>query len=64
VQARKGIEQHGLTFADHHGSRKPSPEIAIEEDSRVAFARLVREIGLDLASEPKSSPPALPANRR
>jgi P27 family predicted phage terminase small subunit len=64
TQARKGLEQHGLTFVDRHGSRKPAPEISIEKDSRTAFARLVREIGLDLASEPKSSPPALPANRR
>ena len=64
VQARKGIEKHGPTFVDRHGSRKPSPEIMIEKDSRTAFARLLREIGLDLASEPKSSPPALPANRR
>jgi P27 family predicted phage terminase small subunit len=64
VQARKGLEQHGLTFVDRYGSRKPSPEISIEKDSRTAFARLVREIGLDLASEPKSNPPVLPANRR
>jgi phage terminase small subunit len=39
VEARKGLEQHGLTFVDHHSSRKPSPEIAIEKDSRTAFAR-------------------------
>ena len=64
VQARKGLEEHGLTFVDRHGSRKPSPEIMIEKDSRTAFARLVREIGLDVASEAKSSPPVLPANRR
>jgi P27 family predicted phage terminase small subunit len=63
VQARKGPESHGITFVDRHGSRKPSPEIAIEKDSRIAFARLIREIGLDLA-EPGSRPPALPANRR
>jgi P27 family predicted phage terminase small subunit len=63
VQARKGLEQHGLTFVDRHGSRKPSPEIAIEKDSRTAFARMIREIGLDLA-EPESRPPSLPGNRR
>jgi phage terminase small subunit len=63
VQARKGLERHGLTFVDRHGSRKPSPEIAIEKDSRIAFARLIREIGLDVDS-PESRPPVLPANKR
>jgi phage terminase small subunit len=48
VQAREGLVQNGLTFVDRLGSRRPSPEVAIERDSRIAFARLVRELGLDL----------------
>jgi phage terminase small subunit len=64
VQARQGIEQRGLTFVDRHGSPKPIPEIAIEKDSRIAFARLVRELGLDMAPPVESRPPALRANQR
>jgi phage terminase small subunit len=63
VQARLGVEKHGLTFVDRHGARRPVPEIAIEKDSRVAFARLVRELGLDIAPPADSRPPALRANR-
>ena len=41
------------------------PEIAIERDSRVAFARLIRELDLDTNSPAESSrPPALRSNRR
>ena len=63
VQARLGIEKHGLTFVDRHGARRPIAEINIEKDSRVAFARLVRELGLDVAPPADSRPPALRANR-
>jgi P27 family predicted phage terminase small subunit len=62
VQARKLIEKDGLTFVDRHGSIKPHAAVAIEKDSRIAFARLVREIGMDVADS-ESRPPALPANR-
>ena len=63
MQVRKLIERDGLTFVDRHGSIKPHAAVSIEKDSRTAFARMIREIGLDLA-EPASRPPALPANRR
>jgi phage terminase small subunit len=62
VQARKLIEKDGLTFIDRHGSIKPHAAVAIEKDSRIAFARLVREIGMDVADS-ESRPPSLPANR-
>ena len=55
VEARNGIAEHGLTFTDRHGCRKPSPEVAIERDSRIAFARLVRELGIDVM-EPDDPP--------
>ncbi|MDA9406512.1 MULTISPECIES: P27 family phage terminase small subunit [unclassified Bradyrhizobium] len=53
VQAREIIEADGLTFIDRFGT-KPRPEVAIERDSRIGFARLVRELGLDGASAPEA----------
>ena len=47
-QAREAIAEHGLTFIDAHGSPKARPEVSIERDSRIAFARLLRELGLDV----------------
>lgn len=48
-QAREAIDKNGLTEVDRFGQSRARPEVAIERDSRVAFARLVREMGLDLA---------------
>lgn len=63
--ARAAIERDGMTFVDRFGSPRARPEVAIERDSRTAFARLVRELDLDCAP-PSSSPrpPALNSNRR
>jgi P27 family predicted phage terminase small subunit len=63
VQARKLIEKDGLTFVDRNGSIKPHAAVAIEKDSRTAFARMIREIGLDVAPPNDSRPPTLSANR-
>ncbi len=60
--ARKILDRDGLTFADRFGQPKPRPEVAIERDSRVAFARMLRELGLDVAQPGESRAPAAPAN--
>jgi hypothetical protein len=39
-QARKAILKFGLTYNDRYGAPKARPEVAIERDSRIAFARL------------------------
>jgi P27 family predicted phage terminase small subunit len=62
-QAREGLLRHGLTFDDRFGSHHARPEVAIERDSRLAFARLIREIGLDVSAPSDTRPNALPANR-
>jgi P27 family predicted phage terminase small subunit len=62
-QAREALAKHGLTFDDRFGSPHVRPECAIERDSRLAFARLVREIGLDVSPPSDSRPNSLPANR-
>lgn len=45
-QARRALVKHGTTYTDRFGQPRARPEIAIERDSCLAFARLVRELGL------------------
>lgn len=52
--ARDAIALHGLTFTDSRGNPRPRPEIAIERDSRISFARLLRELGLDNTATPET----------
>ena len=60
VQAREILNKRGLTFMDRFRQPKPRPELAVERDSRIAFARLLRELDLDV-SEPgdEQRPPLL-----
>jgi len=64
-QAREILAVKGLTFDDRFGCPRARPEVAVERDTRLAFARLIRELDLDTeqVSEP-SRPPALRSNRR
>lgn len=63
-QARRLIEADGLIVATTTGGTKTHPAVAVERDSRIAFARLVRELDLDAdAPEDRSRPPALRSNR-
>jgi len=63
--AREAISEHGIVFVDRFGAPRVRPEVGIERDARVAFARLVRELDLDVAppAEPRRTP-ALNSNRR
>lgn len=64
-QSREALAEHGLTYDDRYGCPHPRPEVAIERDSRTAFARLLRELDLDVdAPASGSRPPALRSNRR
>lgn len=62
AEAREILEAEGLTFTDRFGQPKARPEVAIERDSRIAFARLLRELGLDHAMPEDVRPPALHGN--
>lgn len=64
-QARRALKKHGLTYVDRLKNVRARPEVSIERDSRIAFARLLRELDLDVAPpvEPQR-PPALTSNRR
>lgn len=46
-QARKVLRRRGLTYRDRFDQPRARPEVAIERDSRMAFARLLRELDLD-----------------
>ena len=57
--AREAIEKNGMTFCDRFGTPRARPEVGIERDSRIAFARLVRELGLDIEGPNESRPPRI-----
>jgi P27 family predicted phage terminase small subunit len=65
-QARATIDREGPTFTDDRGNKRVHPAVAIERDSRIAFARLLRELDLDV--EPPANnrvgPVGLRSNRR
>lgn len=66
TQAREAIAKHGAVFTDRYGQPRARPEVQIERDSRTQFARLLRELGLDLAG-PESDvrpPRVVPGSHR
>jgi phage terminase small subunit len=60
-QARKLIAVEGLTVSTRDGGARAHPAIRIETDCRLAFARLIRELDLDVTppKETAARPPAL-----
>jgi phage terminase small subunit len=58
-QARQLLAEKGLTFDDRFEQPHARPEVAIERDSRIAFARLLRELCLDIDPPAERRPPAL-----
>lgn len=58
-QARIIIDKEGMTFVNRFDEVKARPEIAIERDSKILFARLIRELNLDTETPEESRPPAL-----
>jgi hypothetical protein len=53
-EARKILASEGIIALDRYGAPKAHPAVAIERDSRLAAARLWRE--LDLEGEPLPDP--------
>jgi hypothetical protein len=43
-RAREVIEKQGLIYLDRFGQPATRPEVAIERDSRLAFARVMRQL--------------------
>jgi phage terminase small subunit len=64
-QARIILKNSGLTTTDDQGRTRAHPCVAIERDCRIAYARLLREMDLDVSlSDARVAPPALRSNRR
>ena len=57
--AREAIEQHGQVFVDRYKQPRERPEVGIARQARVQFARLVRELGLDVEPPAESRPPRI-----
>lgn len=55
--AREIVDKDGLTYTDRFGQPKARPEVGIERDSRIGFARLLRELALDVEAPSESRPP-------
>ena len=63
AQARAALAEHGLTYIGRDGQPKARPEVNIERDARITFARYLRELDLD-EPPPQARPPGLHSNRR
>jgi hypothetical protein len=63
--ARQALAEHGSTYTDRYGAPRLRPEAALERDHRTAFARLIRELDLDVEppTSPRIGPPPLRSNR-
>jgi phage terminase small subunit len=57
--ARQALAEHGTTYVDRFGQPRARPEVAIERDARIAFARLVRELALDVEEPGDAKPPTI-----
>jgi len=67
VEARDTLREEGLTVPTAGGGKKKHPASDIERDSRLSFARLVRELDLDCDPPQEQRgwrPPAIRSNRR
>lgn len=65
TEAREELAETGLTYLGRDGCPRAHPSVGIERDSRLAFARLLRELDLDSAAPtPPSRPPSLRSLRR
>ena len=62
-EARVMLKKRGMVYIDRFNAPKARPEVAIERDASILFARLVREPDLDFESSADERLPALKSNR-
>ena len=58
TKAREVIDKLGMVFKDRFGAPHTRPEVGIERDSKITYARMLRELALD-GEPPDSRPPGL-----
>src|SRR5262245_26921352 len=65
VQAREQLAREGLTVPGREGGLRPHPCIAIEHSAQLRFARMLRELDLDVEPPPSEryGPPGILSNR-
>jgi phage terminase small subunit len=64
-EARAAIAKHSAVYMDRFNAPRKRPEVSIQAEARIAFARLLRELDLDVDPPATASrPPALQSNRR
>ena len=62
--AREVLQREGKIYIDRFDQPKPRPEVAIQRDNAIGFARMLRELDLDIAAPTdRSRPPSLLSNR-
>src|SRR2546422_11433008 len=49
AQARRILKRDGLGYRDDHGHPRKQPAVSIEEQARLAFARVLAEVDLEAA---------------
>jgi len=60
TEARTTLKQVGAYYENRFGEPRAHPAVAVERDSRIAFARLMRELDLDGEPAPDNRPPRVP----
>jgi phage terminase small subunit len=56
-EARRAVNKHGLVFTDRLGNCRARPEAKMEIENRTSFARLLRELAIDVDPPAESNRP-------
>jgi P27 family predicted phage terminase small subunit len=58
-QAESILQAEGLTILDRHGIQRSHPLVKVKQESEVVFARLIRELALDVEPPNETRMPRL-----